>query len=259
VAKACLLLRRRLHGRWDAFISGLARCGFELTDDPSQPKNGDVLVLWNRMPRYERHARRYEHNGGKVIIAENGWISPGPIAPTGAGKMIALCLGHHNGAGYWPVGDEDRWSTFGIPLKPWRVGGEHILVLAQRGVGENGIAAPRDWAQSMVSRLKRATGRPVVVRNHPASDRPDEPDFTNCWAAVTWSSGAGIKAIVAGCPVFHELPQWIGRSAAKIGIQDIEAPFLGDRLPMLRRLAWAQWTVEEIATGEPIRRLLSAQ
>jgi hypothetical protein len=69
---------------------------------------------------------------------------------------------------------------------------------------------------------------------------------------VTWGSGAGIKSIVAGIPVFHEMPNWIGAPAAKLGLDDIEQPFLGDRQPMLNRLAWAQWDLDEIASGEAI-------
>jgi hypothetical protein len=30
------------------------------------------------------------------------------------------------------------------------------------------------------------------------------------------------------------------------------------RLAMFRRLAWAQWTLDEIKTGEPIRRLVES-
>ncbi len=78
----------------------------------------------------------------------------------------------------------------------------------------------------------------------------------NAYAAVTWASGAGIKAIVAGVPVFYEMPSWIGGPAAKFGIDEIDTPFFGDRLPMLRRLAWSQWGGEEVRAGEPFAWLL---
>lgn len=81
-------------------------------------------------------------------------------------------------------------------------------------------------------------------------------DLKDCWAVVTWSSGAAIKAIAAGVPAFHALPNWIGAPAAKPFGSDLENPFLGDRLPMFQRLAWAQWGLDEIASGEPFKRLL---
>jgi hypothetical protein len=76
---------------------------------------------------------------------------------------------------------------------------------------------------------------------------------------VTWGSGAAIKAIAAGIPVFHELECWIGAEAATFGINDLEHPFLGDRHLMFHRISWAQWTAEELASGEPFRWLLPSQ
>jgi hypothetical protein len=73
---------------------------------------------------------------------------------------------------------------------------------------------------------------------------------------VTWGSGAAIKAIAAGIPVFHELKCWIGAEAAQFGIEDLEHPFLGDRHLMFHRLSWAMWTSEELESGEPFRWLL---
>jgi len=83
-----------------------------------------------------------------------------------------------------------------------------------------------------------------------------DPDFEDCWAAVTWASGGAIKAICAGIPVFYEFEKWIGAPSARLGFGDLENPFLGDRGPMLHRLSWAQWNVDEIAKGEPFRWLL---
>jgi hypothetical protein len=252
--KACLLIRRNWFERTDAFVHGLERCGFEVTDSPARPGKGDVIVLWNRLRRYESHAKAFVAAGASVLIAENGWIGR-----DGAGRiLIALSRDHHNGAGTWPVGEADRWSGFGIELKPWRERGEHVLVLLQRGIGEEGVAMPRHWGDQIALRLKAVTRRQVVMRPHPGIHAPsDDPDFRGAHCVVTWASGAAIKAIVAGVPAFHEFPEWIGGSAARFGIDHIEEPFLGDRLPMLQRLAWAQWSLEEIASGEPFRCLLS--
>ncbi len=251
--RACLLIRTDIKARWQAFQAGLQRAGFEVT--PSEfhdPQPHDVLVIWNRH-RHNALARRFEGAGAAVIVSENGWVRR-----IDGLKTIALCRGHHNGAGEWPEGEEDRWSALGVELQPWRSGGEHILMLDQRGIGEPGVAMPRGWTASAVSRLQSMTRRRIVVRRHPGNaEPPPEPDWTDCWAAVTWASGAGIKAIIAGIPVFYGLENWIGGLAARYGLDDIERPFLGDRLPMLRRLAHAQWTLDELTTGEPFARLLA--
>lgn len=238
--------------RIDAFRSGFDRLGYFVTDKP-RGKPGDVLAIWNRRPVDEDYARRYETAGCPVIVTENGWIG----SDESGHRFYALCRGHHNGAGTWSVGEEDRWSRLGITLKPWRVDGEHILILPQRGIGEAGVAMPKGWTEYTADMLRRITGRPIRIRKHPGKEQSSlDPDLDGCWAVVTWGSGAGIKSIVAGIPVFHDLERWIGGPAAKFGVSDIENPFVGDRLPMLRRLAWAQWSLQEISSGEPFARLI---
>ncbi len=241
--------------RRDLFRKGLERLGYSTGYQPSMhPEPSDVLLLWNRSPHHDIYAKRYEAVGAKVIVAENGYIgsdSDGHI-------LYAMALRHHNGAGDWRVGDEDRWAALGISLEPWRGLGTEIVVLPQRGIGEPGIAMPSGWTNDVVQRLRSITDRPVRVRPHPGKDKTDpRSDLINAWAAVTWASGAGIKAIVAGVPMFHEMPTWVGAGAALSGIDRLETPFKGDRLPMLRRLAWSQWNLAEIQRGDPFAWLLA--
>ena len=71
-------------------------------------------------------------------------------------------------------------------------------------------------------------------------------DLARCGRVVTWGSGAAIKALLWGIPVVSEMPDWIGeQNNTDEG-----------RLAMLRRLAWAQWTMDEISEGVPFRCLL---
>lgn len=250
---ATILLRDGPPYRLDAFIRGLQALKYAIArSEQPKPGPGDVLVVWNRFSVYEAVARRYEAAGATVLVTENGYIGVDEFGH----HLFALSQSHHNGAGKWHCGVEDRWAMLGIGLTPWRRG-EDVLVLPQRGVGPKGVAMPRDWEADVVARLRKITKRNIRVRPHPGKDKkPLEPDFRNVHAAVTWGSGAAIKAIVAGIPVFHEMPAWIGAPAAKGSIQELERPFLEDRLPMLRRLAWAQWDVSEISSGKAFRCLL---
>lgn len=195
----------------------------------------------------DHFARHYEEAGAKVVIAENGWIGRG---------TYALCLGNHNGAGTWQVGLETRWPSFGIPLKPWRKDGRKILVVPQRGMGVPPAAMPRPWGDEVVARLRKVTDRPIEVRWPQDRIHPFEEALKDVHAVVTWASGAGIKSIVAGVPVFYEMDKWIGRLAARPGIQKIEEPYLGERETMLHRLSWAMWKADEIDSGEAFMMLL---
>jgi hypothetical protein len=252
VPTACVKLHVTLHYCKDAFEAGLKKHGYDIINAPSpSPSSDDILVLWNRYTRDEAHAVRYEKAQATVLIAENSWLGPEDKDK----HHFAICKGHHNGAGTWHVGGSERWLP--IELKPWRTDGDHIMVLPQRGMGEPGVRQERSWLPGVLNRLQGLTRRPIVVHHHPGP-RPHPPiDFKDTWACVTWASGAGIKAIVEGIPVFHEFPQWIGAPAARLGLDDLENPYYGDRQRMLHRLAWATWSADEIRKGEPFKWLLS--
>lgn len=249
------------HYRRDAFAAGLAQHGFRSRfawppRSTASPKPDDVLLVWNRQPATLQLAAEHEAAGARIIVVENGYIGR-----DGAGaQLFAIARGQHNGAGYWFHGDGDRLTDLGLELAPWREDGEHILVLPQRSIGLPGVRMEHGWTEDVVQRLEAMRlGREIRVRRHPGKDRDQvalAPDLAGAWCAVTWGSGAGIKAIVAGIPVFHEFPRWIGAPAARLGVAEINRPFLGDRLPMLHRLTWAQWRAAEIEAGEPFRWLL---
>lgn len=245
---ASVVLRHEPNYRSAAVIAGFQRRGYKIDCRPNtNPTKDDVLLIWNRYSRYEHHCRQYEAVGAKVLIMENGYI----------GNCKALARNHHNGAGWWPDVAHDRWAKLDIQLKPWRTNGSHILVLPQRGIGEPGVAMPRNWLAGMINKLKTRTDRPIRIRKHPGTGPcvPIEDDLANAWACVTWGSGAAIKALAHGVPVFHEFGRWIGASAASCNL-DIESPALGDRLPMFERLAWGQWSLDEITSGEAFEWLL---
>lgn len=257
---AAILIRGSISYRRDAFEAGLRRLGYDVQFTPHRnPGPGDVLVSWNRMRDQEPLIRRYIAEGAIVIIAENGLIG---IDDDGQ-KFYCLCLEHHNGAGRWDTDDGDHrvWNLLKrAPLKPWRETGGHVLVMPQRGIGEPGVAQPRGWTDSVVQRLRQCTDRPIRVRTHPgarASYTTPAADLAGAWAAVVWASSAGIKALFAGIPVFHESRHFFGSAAARFGIEDVEDCFTGDRMPMLHDVACAQWSASEIATGEPFARLVA--
>lgn len=242
------------HASAPVFRKGLERLGYIVGQPPKRrPSEQDVLLTWNRHGVNDIYARRYEEAGARVIVAENGYVG----TDANGHQLYAIALWHHLGAGRWVVGAKDRWSDLKINLKPWRGGGREIVVLPQRGIGPLGYAMPQGWADDVVRRLKQVTDRPIRVRMHPGKARSDPyEDLRDAWAAVVWASGAGIKSIVHGVPVFHEFDRWIGAPAARFGIDQIECPYIGERLPMLRRLSYAQWTLDEISCGEPLRLLL---
>lgn len=227
-----------------------------------------MLVTWNRYGESHQHAERVEKKGGVVIVAENGYLGQGGTTPKfdlDGGMQpqhyLALARGGHNGSGTWPAGDGSRFAALEAPIAPWREAGSHVLVCPNRSFGRPDLIMPHDWAQQVCRRLNQLTPRLTVVRTHPgthAPKRPLEADLARAWCVVVWSSSAGLHALRAGVPVICLGPAWVMKGAAGSRLEEIESPPMPDRLPHFERMAWAQWTFEEIATGAPLARLLES-
>lgn len=271
MTRAYCLIRPQPVYRHDAFMRGLTAAGF-LTEAraPRAVEAGDVLCIWNRYGLEHDLATRFEAAGGTVLVAENGYVGPGGASPHDMEPRCwyALAVSGHNGRGTWPFGDSSRWDALGIELKPWRTEGKHILVAPNRPFGQPGNVMPADWANDVARRLRAVTDREIRIRPHPGNGKapPLEPDLRDAWATVIWSSSVGVQSLIAGVPVICEAPFWICKSAAMacdashpaIDHPQFVATWDADirRLFAMQRLAWAQWHVDEIATGEPFARLI---
>lgn len=236
--RAWLNLRHNVSPRRDAFAAGLASLGYRVIDGTTlTPEPGDVLVTWNRINIGNAAALAFESRGLPVLVTENAiWGNDF----TG-GSWLTLARKWHNTAGRFPVGDSERWDSLGVELAPWRTSGETVI-LPQRGIGAGGM--PRGWGESARDRFG---GR---IRQHPGQRAavPLEHDLARVGQVVTWGSGAAIKALLWGIPVVSEMPGWIGEQ------DNTDA----GRLAMFRRMAWAQWQLNEIADGSALRWMLSA-
>lgn len=236
--RAWLNLRYTLPERIRVFSEGVKRHGFEpVIGLTMAPNDGDVLVTWNRIGEGERAARQFEAQGLPVLVAENAsWGNE-----FGGGHWYTIARNLHNTAERFDEFGPERWDSLGIALHPQRVGGE-LVILPQRGIGAPPVAMPHGWP---VEAKARWGGR---IRPHPGR-KPATPlwdDLGDAGVAVTWGSGAAILATLWGLYVHSEMPNWIGEQ------DNTDA----GRLAMFRRLAWAQWRLAEIESGEAFARLL---
>lgn len=240
--RAWLNLRFTVPERRRAFREGLTRLGYVVNEGfPDFPTATDVLVSWNRIGDAHRIAGIFEKAGAQVLIAENAaWGNDFACR-----RWYTITRHYHNLAGpeYFDEGEPDRWRKLGVSLRPFRKGGAETVILPQRGIGPERVKMPSDWTQR--ARREYPGAR---VRLHPGTNKVVEleRDLACAKEVVTWGSGAAIKALLWGIPVRSYLPGWIGA-------QDNTDE---GRLAMFERLAWAQWTLEEISQGIPFRRLL---
>lgn len=240
-----------------------------LAREPEKPGRETLLVIWNRYSHWHALACRVEAAGGRVLVAENGYLGAGGTSPKfdvhpGGPRphhYYALAEGWHNGRGPIRVGTEDRFSRLGVELKPWRTDGEHVLVCPNRAFGVGEQVMHPDWAERCAARLRKHTKRPVRIRAHPGNDEPKKAplaaDLEGAAAVVVWSSSVAQHALCLGIPVFIEAPFQILKGAGASG--SVTAPVCPDRRAHFERMAWAQWTCAEIESGEPFKHILKSE
>lgn len=253
--RAVLRIRREPYYRRAAFEQGLKRVGFVLDDKLTRPDGPESwLLLWNRQGENEAFADNWDRLGGTVVIAENGYLQK--VDKT----YYAIAVHGHNNSGWHPVGDEDRFSKLGFPLKPLRQDGSKILVCGQRGIGSRTMKSPPGWGEKMVKELQAITNWPVKLRPHPGNHAPKIPlltDLKDVTCVAVWSSAAGVMALVEGIDVIYRAPHWICQEAASRTYRHAgEQALTSNREHELHRMSHAQWHHEEIAQGIPFARII---
>ena len=242
---AVVQIRKEPFYRRNAVEVGLRKLGYAIdpVGTPRPKDKRDLLVLWTKKAGVEeQQADAWERNGGSVIVMENGYLQK--VDKT----YYAISAHGHNGSGWFPIGNEDRFSKLGFELKPWRETEGYRLICGQRSIGSASMASPPMWGEKLAERFK-SMGVPHRFRKHPgnfASKTPLVDDLKGASVCTIWSSSAGVRALVEGVQVHHSAPNWV--CAAGNG------PVA--RTQALHRMAHAQWHHEEIATGEPFARIL---
>lgn len=236
--RAWLNLRYTNDSRAAIFEKGLKKLGYKsvhgMTDEPG---DDDIFITWNRIGRADSISKLFEKCGRPVLVVENAtWGNS-----FAGSNWYHIAKKYHNTADCFAVGAACRWDGLGVSLDSWRTGGETVI-LAQRGIGSDPVRMPKSFIKMATrehgGRVRKHPGRRVI--------KTLEEDLESCGKAVTWGSGSGVKALMMGIPVISYYPEWIAK-------QDNTDD---GRLDMFRRLAWAQWRHEEIASGFAFENLI---
>jgi len=244
-------------------VKGLGILGYDARLD--WPEKADLVVTWNRYGRFDQYCKRQEEDGIPIIVVENGYFGK----DTEMGMHFAMALTSHAGAGLWPrTAGPARWRALDLHPRPlYRPAAGYplrALVLGQRGIGQPGVASPQGWERAAAQKL-RLWGVSATIRQHPgnlASQRLS-PSLEDAFKVVdfvaTWGSGAAVKAMMAGKPVLYDAPKWVGsRGALPMTEESLKKlPFMEDCRELgLQDIAAAQWSAEEVGSGQAIRSLL---
>lgn len=247
---AVIHIRKEPAYRREAIKAGLKRLGYTIHDErkpvPRATCREDLLVLWNRkVGPEEKAAEVWEAQGGTVLVVENAYLQK--VDKT----TYAISTHQHNGAGWFPFQGDLRFPKLAIPLKDLVDRPEgYTLVIGQRGIGSKLMASPALWGEKQMEGLR---GRNARLRQHPGNFKPRVPlelELAHARSVRIWSSSAGVRALVEGLPVSYCAPHWVCGCDHDFGVMSRETG--------LERMAHGQWTVEEIAAGEPFARMQAA-
>lgn len=153
--------------------------------------------------------------------------------------------------------DFDRFKALGVHVKPWRTGGDKIVVVLQSPdfmslVGFKWTA----WLEWVMQELQKNTDRPIEIREWQRDKRKASASYgaslKGAWSVVTHMSAAATEAVLRGVPAVVT-GSCAAQPVASLNLSEIETP----RMPSTEeREAWAaglaanQWTLEEIASGK---------
>ena len=254
-----------------ALEQGIYKNGFSVV---SHGQDVDVIwsVLWNgRMQRNQAIYNQCRKLKKPVLIVEVGNLK--------RGETWRISIDHIHGSGIFGNTinlNENRATHLGVNLKPVQLKrNEKILIACQheRSLQWEGQLPLAEWARQKITEIRQFTDRPVVVRQHPRSafilnfpgvvvETPKKiigtyDDFDidyNYHCVVNHNSGPAVQAAINGIPVICD--QTSLAFPVSDSIENIDNVTLPSREDWFLKLCHTEWTVEEIADGIPINRLI---
>jgi hypothetical protein len=241
-----------------AFAEGLKRHGW-LVEITNAASPCDLLVCWGI--RREADIQAQKRRGGAVCILERGYLGD-------RFKWTSVSFGGRlNGrAEFRGVGDDPvRFQKhFGALMQPWRKQDGYALLIGQVP-GDMSLKAVNGdlsaWYRRTAGDL-HAKGYEVRFRPHPiaakrgrgdlrvpgtvASEGTLEAAIAGAALVVTFNSNTAVESVLAGVPTMAADE---GSMAWPVTSHAFEI-VTHDRSEWAARLAWYQWTTEEMKSGD---------
>jgi hypothetical protein len=250
------------HASWGgAFGEGLARHGWRITHG-AKPDACDLLVMWG--VRRQEWIWAQKADGGEVCILERGYVGD---------RFVSASVsfgGGLNGRGTFrgPMHDGGRWRRhFAHLMQPWRGEDDRrgYALLVGQVPGDQSLAGVNidRWYYQTLLGLRRF-GREVRFRPHPRAvelGRAQYPSMDGVVRAsgdladvlrgaglvVTFNSNTAVESVLAGVPTIAMDEGSMAWPVTGHAVGEIVTP---DRTPWAHWLAWCQWTMDEMRSGD---------
>lgn len=251
----------------DAMVEGLGVHGIQPEQRPAHDvRQSDLAIIWSHRQRVLFSQQKIA--GGHYIVMERGYVGDR------LGEWTSLGFDGLNGRAVFPDGNMDRWDQFHSDhLRPWRDtprGGKRRALLVGQVPGDASLInhSHETWLHAMCTALREA-GWDVLFRPHPVACKMNGGDWRRAYgsvpasvstrdlsddldwadATVAWNSNVSVLSVLAGVPAYVYDPR--GSMAGAMSRPVItDPPATPDRSDWCRRLAWAQWRIDEIQSGE---------
>lgn len=212
-----------------------------------------------------RMGRMIRGQGADVLVMERGYLGD---------RFSWTSLGWNGLNGYADFGNvpQDGGKRFekyhGHLMKPWKTDGDYVLVIGQVP-GDASLKGQNmlPWYCKTAVQAGRNFNLPVVFRPHPMAMRKGlrmnipsvrlhtgelSHALERAAVCVTFNSNTAVDAVLAGVPTVA-LDR--GTMAYSICSHDLGQPLVRpDRWRWASELAWKQWSIDEIRSGDAIAR-----
>lgn len=262
----------------DAFLLGARRFGHETQVIPlgqvaEHPEGYDIACMVGVKSReiFLAHWKA----GIRVFYFDKGYSRhsrPGPLA---GWEYWRLAIDGHQPTKHLVAqqSPDDRLSRLGLTIKPWRKEGDQIVLAGStpKYHAFYGLAEPTEFWTKKVREIRGHSARRLIYRPKPTwleaqpipktvFSRPPQTltqDMDGAHCLVTHGSNACFDALLSGIPTVI-IGDGVTRPISTTDLAAIEHPRVptdDQRLQLLANLAYWQWTLAEMATGDAWRFL----
>ena len=263
---------------FEAFTQSLETAGEEIQLNCNG--NSDVTVIWSvlwqgKMRGYQSIWEECQKKNTPVVVLEVGGIKRNETFKVGINGVNREADFANQ------TFDGERWKKLNIELKPWRSTGDTIIICGQHHRSHQWRNNPTMnlWFEQQINEIRKHTDRPIVIRPHPRNptgfdiskwknvtkvlpqrdyNTVDDTDFKetlkHAWAVVNYSSNPAMMSVFNGIPVFVS-EQSLCYDVGNTSLSNINNPAMPDRSNWANKLAYTEWTTEEIKQGLPWQRI----
>jgi len=262
---------------FEAFAKGASKLGHNVIVN----KEADIEVIWSilwhgRMARNKLIWNRNRKENKPIIVLEVGCLNRGVYWKMGIN-------GINKDAFFGPTGnDHQRADKLKLYLQNNHDPNGNILIADQHK--KSGQWSDENFSENYynttINEIRKFTDKKIIFRPHPRSpikidisqykniiiQNPQKIqntydnynlNFQNLYAVINWSSNPGVLAAIEGIPTFVG-PSSLAYDVSNHDLSEICQPKIFDRRQWMNDVAYTEWSIDEISSGCPLKRLISS-